>query len=260
MRTEYDFQVDTCRTSKVPFEISTKNAKISFFPDSGGSNEIRNARVSVSGHSLSGNQSVAWTELVKVLVVHFGPQASCSLHPLGWTEVREEGDDKNIKVGVGLTLSSRARFVSPIDPSVKAIRAKVDGDMNTLLQYYKASRKEDPEDRYLQLFRVLEYMSGPKPSMRRLTKHVMMGLGGYWDISPSVLKRAMSTANWNVLSNKHDLARELCRIRGMCAHFYPKYGFLPFESRSRTTLLEALPIIEEIVKDSLEMNPLTKES
>jgi len=260
MKTVYEFKVDTFRTSEKPVTITTRRVSIEFMPDQSCGNQLMKASVTMDGEDSPGTQNSARLELVKVLAVHFGDQANCHWFPSGWHEIREEGDTKRLKVGAAIQISSNARFVAPYSPSSgKALKINIDGDENLILQFYDASRREHPQDKYLQMFRILEYMCGQRPSKRKMKKHLQRNLGVEWHIPQSALQKAQSIRSLGRIKTAQDLFSELWDLRSRCAHLQPKYGFLSFDDAANSKVREILPIIVETVRHSLEVNPKTKE-
>ena len=266
---EYDFgDIDTFVTSSKNEIVRTKRAIAYLIPDPSKSNQLTKATVVVQGPRTAESEDVARKELVKVLLRHTFPfKTMIDINNLPrvmrWRDEQPLSSGKT-KITSAIVLTSGARIVRKFDTSSKdTLKINTDSDSVALFTFYEAMRKDNPLDRYRELFRVIEYFcvgtgeaSAPAISAK---------LGTAWWIpqdSMLRLRQLMQTTG----SRQNDVAGYLWDMRSRADHLKharigsPKYGLTTVNREDMAEIYEGVSILTEIVRLTLEKHPDTGEA
>jgi len=216
--------------------------------------------VLVEGYASPPSEALAIRELKKVLLRYACPAARIVVTS-GAEEVPTEEEAAHPH-RVQKNLTSCARFIARCDPdSQHTLKINMDSSSPTLLQFYEAAKKDDPVDKYMSLFKIIEYLSGVKKDSELDT--IRSHLQKDWWIPDDVRVRLDELMKRSILPTKHrrffdDPPSYLYQLRGIAHHMRPEYGLTPLDEDSIAELAEANVILQEIVKHTLERHPDTK--
>jgi hypothetical protein len=266
---EYDFgDIDTFVTSSKTEIVRTKRAMVHLIPDPSKSNQLTRATVVVPGPRTAESEDMARKELVKVLLRHTFPfKTMIDVNNLPsvmrWRDERELGDGRR-KITSSIVLTSGARFVRMFNINSKdTLKISTDSDSIAIFTFYEAMRKDNPLDRYRDLFRIIEYFC--VGSGEASAPAIKAKLGTAWWIpqsSTTRLRQLMQTTG----SRHNDVAGFLWDMRGRADHLkhsrigFPRYGLTTVSREDMTEIYEGVEILTDIVKCTLEKHPETGEA
>jgi hypothetical protein len=258
----YEFEVETHVTHNEEVRVTTSRAEVILIPDSSASNQLRLAKV-VLKEGVTSGEKAANDELVRVLV-GYGYPSTKLVDPLS-SPLMIKGHKESDTGGRTqiLTKTSDARIVKRYDPrSPKALRIDVNSDSPAIAAYFDAMMKQDPFDRCLGLLKVLEFLCvGKRRSTEDALRH---GLGKSWWIPQETEKRLMDLMAKR-LSLSKDASAYLWHLRNRISHLKRggmqriRFGMRPRSRENTDEVFEALEVLREIVRYSLEQHPGTRE-
>lgn len=265
---EYDFgDIDTFVTSSKTESVRTKRAIVHLIPDPSKSNELTKATVVVSGPRTAESEDVARKELVKVLLRHtfpFTTMIDINNLPrvMRWRD-EQPVDGSHRKITSTIVLTSGARFVGKFDVNSKdTLKISTDSDSLAIFTFYEAMRKDNPLDRFRELFRVIEYFC--VGSGEASAPAISSNLGVEWWIPQSCmvrLQKLMQTTG----SRQRNVAGFLWDMRSRADHLKhsqigsPGYGLTSVSREDMAEMYEGVSILMDIVRHTLEKRTDTGE-
>ena len=265
METKYIYEIETLTTSSKAIDVDTPRASIRLVPDSNKGYELRKAIVTIRGKTIFDNYEKARQELAKVVLRHLGVKSLIVMVEgiLPQKMVTDKGKEVDFsqetqKMSESLRRIMREDYDHPRPHSRLCVNT--DSASPAIMCFYDALRREYPVDKYREMFKVIEYFSFIKTNGKGTSnkKHILKHLDDTWWIGETALQWAGSLFHNAITSI--DLAERLVDYRGKCSHMKPDYGLKPGDSECLSEIVNAIPILGEVVRYTLERHPETREN
>lgn len=247
MRAAYRFRLETYVRISEPLTRTTRRAEITLRATA--LNTIDSAEVVVPGLPSAGTERVAREELIKVLVRDIGRSRIAALE--GAVAIPESKEElEHARPGFA-TLKVDAVLVADYTSNLQGtLKIDVDSEQPAIFAYFEAHSKVGPVDRFCELFRVLESLSG--------TRKIWKRVGQAWDIPEPVL-RQQSGIGESEDETKKRIARSLLDLRDEARHLTSAYGVSPADIERAKDYSDWGRDMELIAAYSLERHPETRE-
>jgi hypothetical protein len=271
MNNHYSYDIETLNKSKERIRIETSRAEIELIPDQEKGGRLRTATVTIKGPHEFENFILAKQELAKVLL-----RCTCEhpriieIHgflPREWKN--ESGKMIDLAKTEGISSHAQKSYLRDFNTGDDwCLRINVNSESPAILCYYEAMRRNFPIDKYRELFKVVEYFSGVrengdrKKDFDRIYEH--LGRENGWHIDQSAMRWAKQAFH-NEHLDEEGLARKLLDCRDECSHMRPDhgtrrgYGVRPNDHEKISRIANIIPVLDRIVRCSLEKHPETRE-
>jgi len=266
MGNQYSYDIETLNKSKEKICIGTSRAEIELVPDPEKGGELRTATVTIKGRHKFENFLLAKQELAKVLLRYTCEHPRIierhGLLPGKWT--LESGEEIRFDDVREFSPHFREHVFRNVNPGdYWCLRIDVNSASPAIQCYYEAIERDFPIDRYRELYKVIEYFSGIRDNgkrnedWKRIRDHLDREKG--WHIDETAMQWARQAFKEKDLT-KSGLAGKLHELRNKCSHMRPEYGLKPNDFEGISEISNIIPILDRIVRCSLEMHLETKEA
>lgn len=256
---KYQYLIETAVTTESSLTFQTKKATVQLHPNPSRKNEIESADVVVDGPISAKTELIAKKELIKVLLRHVGVQGKVLGNARRWEEIQSGKSSGAVTKGLAMVCNSR--YIAPQNSEAAfTLKADPDGDETPILQYYEALGRDHPIDKYREMFKVIEYLSGPKGKNVHCPEHLKAGLDNkQWRLPVGIESLSAELSGVAMDRIPSEVIRLLCQYRDKCSHLRETYGIPPLDNPETEKIEGMLPMLDTLVKYSLEINPRTKD-
>jgi hypothetical protein len=263
MKVQYVFSIETFFELPDKKTVKTALAEIELIPDGQNHNLLTKAIVRYDGPHSVERMFQARYDLIKVILRHASVDAIVVNNlsvPDSFDQIPTDGEPASL-ARHGITKIGSMSLMDPWEYRLqvrKNLKIDVNSNSPAIFCYYEAMRKDDSIDKFVQLFKVIEFFSGITKKGKKL-KVFMDHLDKTWWIPDDAMEIARGLLRKQSLS-KSELALNLYGLRGKCSHLEPEYGLSPIDFAGISEISAMIVVLEMVARHSLERNPTTREN
>jgi hypothetical protein len=249
----FGFKLSTAVSKDSPLEVSTSRATITFIPSEEG--HLSGAEVVVHNRrNDEETQQTARKELIKAILAKLSSTVRIKGGPSGAHEISTTEEEELVTKEGSITKSANFTVVRQhSEEDDDLLQIDLDSDSEAIYAYCIALTKNDPFDRFGDLFNVVEFLAGSGGR-----KNLSNSVNSKWWI-PERIVRGYEEKGLSREEAIEEIIGDIVDWRGKCRHLKPNYHFSSTKKEDIEFIESRMYVMEAISRLSLEKNPETCE-